>query len=187
MGAVALLPSPPMVNGGEGNVKTVLVVDDDNDLLRIAKRSLGRQRRVITAATGTAAFELARQENVDLAIVDLFLAGQESGIGVIKRLKTDWPNMTIVMMSGLFTTPSSEAARRAGAAHCIEKGTSWEAILRLVEIDEEPSTSIEPPTFERVKRDYFARILMHQGGNVSKAARYLRVNRSTLQRNLRKL
>jgi ActR/RegA family two-component response regulator len=175
-----------MMKVGEGSVKTVLVVDDDPGLLRSAKRCLGGTRRVVTASSGRDALELASHVSVDLVIVDLFLGGQESGIEVLKSLKGSWPSMTIVMMSGLFTTPFSEAARRAGAAHCFEKGGSWESILRLVELDEAPPLTAPLPSLERIKRDYYAQILMQHRGNVTRAARSLRLDRSTLQRNLKK-
>ena len=58
---------------GDVPVSTVLVVDDDELLLRSYKRFWSRFFRVVTATTPHEALELADREQPKLAIIDVYL------------------------------------------------------------------------------------------------------------------
>ncbi|MFN4244343.1 MAG: response regulator [Tepidisphaerales bacterium] len=69
--------------------KTVLVVDDEKDLVDLVSYNLQRSGYgVITASSGTEALELARQQKPDLVLLDLMLPGLD-GTEVARRLKAD--------------------------------------------------------------------------------------------------
>ena len=54
----------------------VLVVDDDNQMLRAVRNALSaRGYDVVTAATGESALSLAAEEELDLVLLDLCLPG----------------------------------------------------------------------------------------------------------------
>lgn len=83
--AAVAAPTP----GGAVKRKTVLVVDDEKDLLDLVAYNLQRSGyHVITAASGTEALDLARAQKPDLMILDLMLPGMD-GTEVARRLKVD--------------------------------------------------------------------------------------------------
>jgi two-component system, OmpR family, alkaline phosphatase synthesis response regulator PhoP len=72
-----------------GNKETVMVVDDEEDILELVELNLNREGyNVVTATTGEQALELARKHQPELAILDLMLPGID-GLEVCKLLKRD--------------------------------------------------------------------------------------------------
>ena len=95
----------------------VLVVDDDPGIVRLMERFLEREGyEVITATNGLQALKAAKDEQLELIILDLMLPGVD-GFEVCHRLR-DEPNTSgvpIVMVSGKAEERDKEAAAEAGA------------------------------------------------------------------------
>ncbi|MFC2027079.1 response regulator [Chloroflexota bacterium] len=95
----------------------VLVVDDDPGIVRLMERFLQREGyEVITATNGLQALKTAKNEQLELIILDLMLPGVD-GFEVCHRLR-DEPNTSkvpIVMVSGKAEERDKEAAAEAGA------------------------------------------------------------------------
>jgi len=69
--------------------ETILIVDDEEDILELIKFNLEIEGySIITALTGEKAVKLARQSAIDLIILDLMLPGID-GLEVTKILKRD--------------------------------------------------------------------------------------------------
>ena len=166
--------------------QTVLVVDDDERVLAAFERSIkGAARRVLTATTSAAALAAARREGPDLAIVDLQL-GSESGIEVIRALKQSSPAIVAVLISGYASVQTTVLAMRAGADDVLAKPITWsEMLYRLDGCAGQPPPS-DTPTLARVQWEHVSRVLSDCDGNVSLTARKLGIDRSTLQRWLRR-
>lgn len=80
--------------------KTVLVVDDDHDILFAIRAAVeSRGYRVITASDGNAGLNVAERERPDLIIVDMMMP-KKSGFLVLERLKAkgrEWtPRMIMI-------------------------------------------------------------------------------------------
>ena len=68
---------------------TVLVVDDEADILDLIAFNLQRQGlKVLTARDGLSAVFLAKEHQPDLIVLDLMLPGRD-GFGVFKDLRGD--------------------------------------------------------------------------------------------------
>jgi two-component system response regulator RegA len=172
---------------GVRSVRTVLVVDDDEALLAACKRSLGRERGVMTASDARVALQLARAHPPDLAIIDLRL-GPESGIHLVRDLKAERPELVVALVSGYLSVSSAVGAVRAGADVILFKPVTFREIVRRVE---EGVPSIDPnieetPTLARAEWEHITGVLADCNGNVSMAARRLGIHRQSLQRRLRK-
>ena len=102
---------------------TVLVADDDLDLVRlIARRLANAGFDVITAADGAEALELAQQSLPHLALLDVMMP-QLTGIEVMRKLAADPATRTIAVIlasASLPQRPSSDDAF-AGADDYIRK------------------------------------------------------------------
>lgn len=167
------------------SIHRVLVVDDDESLLRSYKRSAGRSRTVLTATHVEAALHLARTEQPELAIVDMRL-GSESGIELIRELKRIDGQLLVALVSGYLSVTSTVSAVRAGADTVVFKPTTFDEILRRLDVNEAAADLDETPTLARAEWEHIMRVLDDCNGNVSMAARRLGIYRSSLQRKLRK-
>jgi DNA-binding response OmpR family regulator len=73
----------------ESETATVLVADDEPHLLRLVKFRLEREGyRVLTAADGDAALQVARDERPDLCVLDVMMP-KRSGFDVLRELRAD--------------------------------------------------------------------------------------------------
>ncbi len=104
----------------------VLVVDDHEVVQWGFRVLLGEQpwvERCLAARTGEEALDLARRYEPDVALVDLFLAG-ESGADLCESLRSVSPATRVLLISGAGRM-SPAAARAAGASGFVSK--DWEA------------------------------------------------------------
>jgi two-component system phosphate regulon response regulator PhoB len=82
-------------------VKTILAVDDEEDILELLDYNLSREGyRVLRATSGEKALEFASAEKPDLIILDLMLPGLD-GLDVCRRLKSgrNTSEIPIVMLT----------------------------------------------------------------------------------------
>jgi len=163
---------------------SVLVVDDDEQVLRAWKRT-ARERNVFTASDATTARHLAHTERPDLVIVDLRL-GNASGIDLIRELKHDLPDLVLALCSGYLSVAVAVAAVRAGAEIVVFKPITLPEILQRFEDSTNEPDPADTPTLARAEWEHIMRVLADCNGNVSRAARRLGIYRSSLQRRLRK-
>ena len=86
---------------------TLLLVDDDKDVLQALSDSLSHSGFAVRiASNGTAALEIVKKDNCSVAIVDLNMPGM-SGMETINRLKEVDPDMEVIIFTG---NPSLESS-----------------------------------------------------------------------------
>jgi two-component system, OmpR family, KDP operon response regulator KdpE len=109
-------------------VKTVLVVDDEPQLVRALRINLRvREYDVYTAASGTQALEQASRHPPDLVILDLGLPDLD-GVEVIHGLR-GWSTAPIIVLSGRADSTDKVEALDAGADDYVTKPFSMEELL----------------------------------------------------------
>jgi DNA-binding NarL/FixJ family response regulator len=123
----------------------VLIVDDHDVVHWGFRMLLGEQpwvERCLAARSGAEALALARRYDPDVALVDLFLAG-ESGAELSESLRAASPNTRVLLISGAGRM-SPAAARAAGASGFVSK--DWEArdVARAVRMVGEGLTIFAP-------------------------------------------
>lgn len=92
------LPEPIQIT--EALSSSILIVDDEPAIHRIARRSLERaQHRVDEALDGAACLQKVAQNHYDLIILDLTMP-KLSGAETLARLRKDWPTIPILVWSG---------------------------------------------------------------------------------------
>lgn len=98
--------------------KTVLLVDDDESLLRLHQLALTTKPdlEVRVAPSGHAALDLLNDWRPDLVILDLMMPDM-SGVEVCRRLRAQptLATVPVVMLTGLSDSTGQAAARQAGA------------------------------------------------------------------------
>jgi two-component system KDP operon response regulator KdpE len=110
---------------------SVLVVDDDPQILRAVRTSLqARGYDVDTAPNGETALDALAKVNVDLVILDLGLPGID-GQEVITRLRS-WSEVPIVVLSVRESQQEKVAALDAGADDFVTKPFAMEELLARI-------------------------------------------------------
>jgi DNA-binding NarL/FixJ family response regulator len=113
----------------------VLVVDDHYIMRRGLCEFLGQQTGLaVGAAVASAeqALEIARQETFDLAIVDVSLGGMD-GIELTSRLKSEHPELIVLILSMHEEALYADRAAGAGAAGFVAKQQAGERLLPAIE------------------------------------------------------
>ncbi len=81
--------------------KTILIVDDDAEILNLLKNFLEEKNfNTLVAETGTRAIELSSQTPPDLMITDLLLPGMH-GIDLVKTIKDQY-HIPVIVISGVY-------------------------------------------------------------------------------------
>jgi len=112
---------------------TILVIDDEPNILTTVRRSLELEGYAVEVAGGGAA-GLAKlvEHDVDLVLLDVMMPG-ETGLEVLPKLRAAKPDTIVVMMSGNATIETAVAATKAGAHDFIEKPLSGDKLLITVQ------------------------------------------------------
>lgn len=170
---------------------SILIVDDDAPLRdRLARAFRARGFDARTAADYDEAMRLAREESPEMAIVDLKMPGR-SGLELVRDLVAIDAETRVVVLTGYGSIATTIDAMKLGAVYYLPKPADADEILAaFTRGDQKPSESLsgdfEAPSLERVKWEHINIVLGDCGGNISEAARRLKMHRRTLQRVLQK-
>jgi two-component system, OmpR family, alkaline phosphatase synthesis response regulator PhoP len=114
--------------------KTILVVDDEEDILELVRFHLAREGyTVLSAETGEQAWRIAREQHVDLALVDLMLPGID-GLELTRRLKSDakTSSIPVVMLTAKGEEVDIVTGLELGADDYVTKPFSPRVLLARV-------------------------------------------------------
>jgi two-component system, NarL family, invasion response regulator UvrY len=132
----------------------LLLVDDHTIVREGLKRILEpiTDDWVITeAGTGLQALECLRRQRFDLAIVDLSMPGM-SGLELIRRIKTDWPSVAVLVLSMHAEEQYALRAFKAGASGYVTKDTAATELVAAVSKAAAGGTYVSTSLAERVVR-----------------------------------
>lgn len=99
---------------------TMLVVDDEEGPRQSLKVIFKDDFQILMAKDGPTAIQLARENKIDVAVLDIRMAGM-SGIEVLERLKYVDPAIEVVMMTAFETADTMRQALRLQACDYINK------------------------------------------------------------------
>lgn len=133
MSVVADIEAPPSSTApAEPRHKGRLLIVDDEEGPRQSLRVIFKDDYdILMAAEGAAAIELARIHRIDVALVDIRMAGM-SGIEVLERLKYVDPEIEVVMMTAFETTDTMRQALRLRACDYINKPFDLQTVRAAV-------------------------------------------------------
>lgn len=179
-------PTPAAATAAE-----LLLVDDDPVFGQVLATALGRRGFQVTLAASVAqARDLLPQLRASHAVLDLRLP-DGSGLELVPLLRERLPQVRIVVLSGYASIPTAIDAIKLGATYYLAKPVDADAVVRAFDAGDAALPAIsplpaEPPSVRRVEWEHIQRVLKDCDGNVSAAARALRMHRRTLQRKLGK-
>ena len=99
---------------------TLLVVDDEDGPRQSLRVIFKDEYDMLMAEDGPTAIDLAQKHPIDVAVLDIRMAGM-SGIDVLERLKYVNPSIEVIMMTAFETTDTIRQALRLRACDYINK------------------------------------------------------------------
>ncbi len=170
--------------------RLLLIVEDDDSFARTLIRSFERRGyRVLRAANLAEVQARLAEHRPGFAVVDLKLAGGDSGLACVQALHAHDDTMVIVVLTGYASIATAVEAIKLGARHYLAKPANTDDIEAAFEKAEgdaeveltERTTSIKTLEWERIHET-----LAETGFNISETARRLGMHRRTLARKLEK-
>lgn len=112
---------------------TILVADDDPRVRKLVTLTLGSAWRLLEAADGAQALDVAQREQPDLILLDVRMPHMD-GLEVCRRLKNGeaTANIKVVMLTGMGNDEDRAAGAEAGADEYFVKPFSPRALLDKV-------------------------------------------------------
>ncbi len=125
------------MNGDDSRLHSrILLVDDEPGVVISLKRYLEMKGAVILeAGNGLEALEILRRDTVDIVLTDRNMPGL-GGQELLQEIRRQWPNIDVLLMTGLSSVQNAVEVMRLGAADYIEKPVDLPAtysILKRVE------------------------------------------------------
>src|SRR5258706_4038967 len=112
---------------------TILVIDDEPNILTTVRRSLELEGyQVEVAGGGAAGLAKLAEHDIDLVLLDVMMPG-ETGLEVLPKLRMASPEVVVVMMSGNATIETAVQATKGGAHDFVEKPLSGDKLLLTVQ------------------------------------------------------
>jgi two-component system, OmpR family, KDP operon response regulator KdpE len=122
---------------------TVLVVDDEPQLLRTLRINLAaRGYHVVTAADGAAALRVTAHSKLDVVVLDLGLPDMH-GVEVIQGIR-GWSRVPIIVLSARTDSPDKVEALDAGADDYVTKPFGMDELLARLRASLRRATSLGP-------------------------------------------
>ena len=113
-------------------LKKILVVDDEENMLALFKRVLGKEGYELACVnSGQSAVRLVKEETFELAIVDVSMPDMD-GIEVLAKLKVMDRELPVIMITAFPSWDKEQAARRLGCDDYLSKPLDMKRLKALV-------------------------------------------------------
>ncbi len=169
--------------------KRILVIDDDEVLRYSFSKALSRLGFTCLEADSLASTQaVCGAHQIDWVILDLRL-GQESGLELAQWLLTHDQGIEIIIITGYAAVSTAVEAIKIGVKDYLIKPVSVEEVIKAFNregVTVTQTIQTEPLSTKRLEWEHIQKVLMAHNGNISQAAKALKMHRRTLQRKLQK-
>ena len=122
----------PALARPDGSAVRVLVVDDEINLTELLAMALRYERwEVRTAASGSQAVRAAKEFQPDAVVLDMMLPDFD-GLEVLRRMRTDNPNVPVLFLTARDAVEDRIAGLTAGGDDYVTKPFSLEEVVARV-------------------------------------------------------
>ncbi|MDC6170560.1 response regulator transcription factor [Paucibacter sp. XJ19-41] len=170
--------------------RLLLIVEDDDAFARTLLRSFERRGYRVLRATQLGEVQaLLDTHNPGYAVVDLKLAGGDSGLACVQTLHAHDEQMLIVVLTGYASIATAVEAIKLGARHYLAKPANTddiEAAFARAQGDAEVELTERTTSIKTLEWEHIHETLAATGFNISETARRLGMHRRTLARKLEK-
>jgi len=114
--------------------KSILIVDDEEDLTWSISRSLRRHDDIFDIAcvnSGNEALKILRDRQMDLVISDIRMP-QVDGFALINHVRANYPRSQIIIMTAYGSSEIQDQVQALGAIYYIEKPFEIRYLRKLI-------------------------------------------------------
>jgi DNA-binding NarL/FixJ family response regulator len=112
-----------------------VLIADDHAVVRAGYRQFLETERLITeigeASTGNETLDALRKKKWNLLLMDINMPGR-SGLDILRHVTASYPQVRVLIMSGLAEEQYARNVLRAGASGYLSKGGSPEELFKAV-------------------------------------------------------
>ena len=109
-------------------MKMMLVDDEERFLATTQKLLVKKDIDVVTATSGKEALEILLQKNIHVVILDVKMPGMD-GIATLKEIKSRFPMVEVIMLTGHATVESAIEGLKSGATDYLMKPTGIDELI----------------------------------------------------------
>lgn len=107
----------------------MMLVDDEERFLSTTQKLLSKKGfDVVTANSGMKALEMLAKHNIHVVVLDVKMPGMD-GIETLKKIKTDFPLVEVIMLTGHATVESAIDGLKSGATDYLMKPADIDEII----------------------------------------------------------
>jgi DNA-binding response OmpR family regulator len=110
---------------------SILIVDDDTNLLSVLKTLFAESHAVTTCSDGSEAVEICKKRHFDVVLSDIIMPGA-NGLDVLKQARKSDPNTIVILITGYASLETAIDAIREGAYDYITKPFKLEQLKNVV-------------------------------------------------------
>ena len=114
--------------------RSILIVDDEKDMLQLLKRSLAPDLdcRIETTSSANQALKVLSEKQFDLVLADIKMPEMD-GLELLDLIKRQKPDLTVVMMTAFGSVDTAVQAMRNGAYDFVTKPFDHDALIVRLE------------------------------------------------------
>lgn len=130
----------------------LLIVDDHGIVRKGLKQIVAENPDMVVAgeaASGEEALQLAREQEFDVAIIDIAMPGR-GGLDIIKSLRALRPSLKIIMLSMYSEEQYAIRSLRDGASAYLTKANATDELVKAIETVASGKRYITPSVAERL-------------------------------------
>ncbi len=171
-------------------MKRILYLEDDESLAFVTKRALEKRNFIVHHFLDIQSLTSSYQQlSFDVVLLDLKI-GNDSSLNLIEEIKHEH-KVPVVILTGYGTIRTAVQAMKLGAVNFLTKPCGIDEILLAFETELSSELSDipiqnAPLSLRKLEWEAIQKALDDNDGNVSAAARQLKMHRRTLQRKLQK-
>lgn len=112
---------------------TILLVDDDSELLRFEEKFLSPHYTILEANNGATALQLLKERQVNLVVTDIMMP-EVDGLELTRRIKSDveFSHIPVILLTARVNVQSKVEGFETGADAYIEKPFSIEILIAQI-------------------------------------------------------
>jgi len=121
----------------------ILLVDDDQNFLSVAKKRLAKRGQTVqTASNESEVFEKLQAQGIHVVVLDVKMPGM-SGIEILKEIKKNFPLVQVIMLTGVPTVGCAADSLKLGALNYLIKPVDIEELLQKIKEAHEQGQCLE--------------------------------------------
>ncbi|MGD9162896.1 MAG: response regulator, partial [Desulfobacteraceae bacterium] len=103
------------------NINNILIIDDEAVIRKSVSRALADSGiKSVAASNGPDALEILKEQQFDLALLDIKMPEMD-GVSVLREIKSAYPALKVIMITGYPTIDTAVNCIRLGAADYLVK------------------------------------------------------------------